>query len=108
LYFIKELHSLLIADKSYDKIGMIDIMEIMEHPRLAFIISCMIGFGLAAMMRPLCKGPDCIVIRGPEVGQFQNSVYQIGDGCYEFKIKTEKCPVDRTGLIKTFSFIDIN
>jgi len=48
------------------------------------------------------------VIRGPEVGQFQNSVYQIGDGCYEFKIKTEKCPVDRTGLIKTFSFIDID
>jgi hypothetical protein len=87
---------------------MIDIIEIMEYPRLAFIISCVIGFGLAAMMRPLCKGPDCIVIRGPEVSQFQNNVYQIGEGCYEFKVKPVQCPKDRTGLIKTFSFVDMD
>ena len=66
---------------------MLDLMELMEHPRIAFILSCVIGFGLAAMMRPLCKGPDCIIIRGPDVVKFQNTVYQIGEGCYEFKVK---------------------
>jgi hypothetical protein len=86
---------------------MLDFMETMNHPKLAFIISCLIGFGLAAMMRPLCKGPDCIVIRGPEVSQFKDSVYQIGEGCYEFKVKTTECPADKTGLVKTFSFADV-
>lgn len=79
----------------------------MEHPRLAFIISCLIGFGLASMMRPLCKGPDCIVIRGPEIASFQDSVYQIGESCYEFKVKTMSCPADKQGLVKTFSFADM-
>jgi len=85
---------------------MLDLMGIMEHPRLAFIISCVIGFGLAAIMRPICKGPDCIIIRGPEVVKFQNTVYQFGESCYEFKVKPVTCPVDRSDLVKTLSFAD--
>jgi hypothetical protein len=87
---------------------MINILEAMEHPKVAFIISCVIGFGLAAIMRPLCKGPDCIVLRGPEISQFKDAVYQIGEGCYEFKVKAVQCPKDRVGLIKTFSFADVD
>ena len=85
---------------------MLDLMELMEHPRIAFILSCVIGFGLAAMMRPLCKGPDCIIIRGPDVVKFQNTVYQIGEGCYEFKVKPVFCPADKKDVVKTVSFAD--
>jgi hypothetical protein len=64
----------------------------MEIPWLAAFVSFMIGFGIAAMFRPLCNGPECYVIHGPPVADVLHKVYQMGERCVEFTTEVVDCP----------------
>lgn len=68
---------------------------------LAAFVSFMIGFGIAAMFRPLCNGPECIVIHGPPVKDVVDKVYQMGEKCVEFTTEVITCPADGTDVVKT-------
>jgi hypothetical protein len=76
----------------------------MKNPAVGFLFSFILGLGLAAMFRPICKGPECVVMRGPAVQDIRNAVYQFGSKCVEFKTKTVECPKD--GVVDTVSFAD--
>lgn len=81
---------------------MVDYWSVMEEPWLAGIISFLIGFGIAAMFRPLCNGAECIVVNGPPVKEVVDKVYQMGAKCVEFTTEVVDCP--RTGegeVVKT-------
>lgn len=77
----------------------------MEVPWLAAFVSFMIGFGVAAMFRPLCNGPECIVIHGPPVKDVVNKVYQMGEKCVEFTTEVVTCPADGKDLVKTVEHV---
>lgn len=84
---------------------MFDWMSIMKIPGIPFLISIVLGFGIAALFRPVCKGPDCVVIRGPPVQEIRNAVYQFGDKCVEFRTKAISCPKEGE-IVDTVSFAD--
>lgn len=72
-------------------------------------MSCIVGFGIAALFRPMCKGADCVVLRGPPVNQMRDAVYQIGGKCHEFKPKAVTCPTDpNVKTVETFSFAAVD
>lgn len=73
----------------------------MENPLFAGFLSFMIGFGIAAMFRPLCNGPECIVLHGPPVRDVINKVYQMGEKCVEFTTEVVECPADEKDVVKT-------
>jgi hypothetical protein len=74
---------------------------LMEKPWIAAFVSFMLGFGIAAMFRPLCNGPECIVIHGPPVKDVINKVYQMGEKCVEFSTEVVTCPTDGKDVVKT-------
>lgn len=88
---------------------MIDWMSIMEIPGMACLISVLLGFGLAAIFRPVCKGPDCLIIRGPPVNEIRGSVYQFGTKCIEFVPKPVACPPkdSKSEVVETLVFADM-
>jgi hypothetical protein len=71
---------------------MANYWTLMENPLLAALVSFMIGFGIAAMFRPLCQGSECVVINGPPVSDVVNKVYQMGEKCVEFTTEVVNCP----------------
>ena len=77
----------------------------MENPWLAAFLSFLIGFGIAAMFRPMCKGADCLVLHGPPVHDVINKVYQMGEKCVEFTTEVTECPADGKDLVKTVQMI---
>lgn len=85
---------------------MFNFIEIIDRPGFATIISVVLGFGLAAIFRPLCKGPDCLIIRGPPVNEIRGAVYQFGTKCVEFDAKAVECPPKdgKTAVVDTMSF----
>lgn len=78
---------------------------IMENCWAAMFISFMIGFGLAAMFRPMCNGPECIVLHGPPVKDVVDKVYQMGAKCVEFTTEVVECPADKSDVVKTVQFV---
>ena len=78
----------------------------LEHDSIAVLLSCIVGFGIAALFRPMCKGGDCVVLRGPPVNEMRDVVYQIGGKCHEFKPKAVACPTDpKVETVDTVSFV---
>lgn len=87
-----------------------DLESFLKVPGLAALISFVIGFGIAAIFRPLCKGPDCLIIRGPPVNDIRGAVYQFGTKCVEFVAKAVECPPkeSKKEIVETLVFADYN
>jgi len=49
-----------------------------------YILSIILGFGLATLFRVACKGNKCVTFRAAPVDQVDGSVYKFGDTCYTF------------------------
>jgi len=87
---------------------MYDLDSVLKVPGLCTLISLVIGFGLACIFRPLCKGPECVIIRGPPVGDVRGSVYQFGSKCVEFLAKPIECPKNSAvPVVETITFAEM-
>jgi hypothetical protein len=84
----------------------LSVKELLGAPGVPAFLSFMFGIGVAAMFRPICKGPDCLVVRGPPVNDIRNAVYQFGNKCVEFKTKAMECPAKSGEVVDTVSFVD--
>jgi hypothetical protein len=78
---------------------------LMENTVVAAAVSFLIGFGIAAMFRPMCRGADCIVVHGPPVKDVIDKVYQMGEKCVEFTTEVVECPAAGQDLVKTVQFV---
>jgi hypothetical protein len=89
-------------------VRMFNLVELLNIPGFSTLISLILGFGLAAMFRPLCKGAECVILRGPPVGEIRGAVYQYGSKCVEFDAKPVECPIGKSSVpvIETMIFAD--
>ena len=87
-----------------------DLASFLKVPGLAALISFVIGFGIAAIFRPLCKGPDCLIVRGPPIDNIRGSVFMFGTKCIEFVAKPVECPTktSKNPAVETLVFADYN
>ena len=74
--------------------------EILKTEKFALLFSFIIGFGLVAMLIPVCKGEECFVKKAPSVDDMKKSTYHIGSKCYQFVPEVVTCPA--TGVIESF------
>jgi hypothetical protein len=81
--------------------------SLLDNPWLAALLSFFIGFGIAAMFRPLCRGPECIVLHGPPVKDVIDKVYQMGEKCVEFTTEVVECPAEGE-IVKTVQRVASN
>jgi hypothetical protein len=87
---------------------MFDLAAILKIPHMGTLLSLVLGFGIAAMFRPMCKGPDCLILRGPPVSEIRGAVYQFGSKCVEFVPKAVSCPPpnSKATVVDTLTFVD--
>ena len=85
-------------------------LKVMEIPGFSTLLSIVLGFGIAAMFRPLCKGSECVILRGPPVGDIRGSVYQYGKKCVEFNAKPVPCPTENSTIpvVETMTFAEMS
>ena len=74
--------------------------EILKTEKFATMFSFIIGFGLIAILIPVCKGDQCFLKKAPSVEEMKNTTYHIGKNCYQFTSETVECPAE--GAIEAF------
>lgn len=74
--------------------------EIFKTEKFAILFSFVVGFGLIAVLIPVCKGDQCFVQKAPSVDEMKKATYKIGSKCYQFTPEPMECPVD--GVIEAF------
>lgn len=78
------------------------IGEILKSKKFNFVFSVLLGLGLAAILRPACKGDQCLVLKAPPVHEVESSTYQLGTRCFQFKVESQEC--NKAGkVIEAFS-----
>ena len=71
----------------------VKIESILHSELFNILFSFIVGAGIVAIVRPLCKGDECKTTKAPPVKDWENAVYRIGADCHEYTVKTVACPV---------------
>ena len=56
-----------------------------------YLISIILGIGLASIFRKVCKDRNCMVFKGPKIDEIKGQTYIYNDKCYSFKEKAHQC-----------------
>ena len=67
------------------------VEDFLSNDKGKIIISIIWGLGLAALFRKVCKGRNCIVIKGPKPQELENKIFQFENKCYIYDSMATKC-----------------
>lgn len=56
-----------------------------------YIMSALLGFGLASLFREVCKDKNCLIFKAPPLDEIENKIYKQNGKCYTYKPETAKC-----------------
>lgn len=56
-----------------------------------FIISLLLGLGLATLFRKACKDKNCIVFNGPVISDVEGKIYKYGEKCFTYIPTPTQC-----------------
>lgn len=63
-----------------------------------YIMSVILGFGLATLFRAACKGKNCIIKRAPPTEEIDGKTYKFGDKCYKYSMSSQQCDAKKESL----------
>jgi hypothetical protein len=63
-----------------------------------YLMSLLLGLGLATLFRSVCKGTRCNVIKAPPMEEIDGQIYKIDEKCYEMKTNPITCDSKRKTL----------
>ena len=56
-----------------------------------YIISMLLGLGLATLFRRACNERNCIKFIAPPLSKIANQIFKFNDKCYTFDSQAESC-----------------
>ena len=56
-----------------------------------YIMSAILGFGLATLFRAVCKDKNCIVRKAPLNDEIEGKTFKFEDKCYKYTKTVQKC-----------------
>ena len=65
--------------------------DILNDEKGKILISIIWGFGLATLFKRVCKGRNCIIIKGPKPEELENKVFKFDDKCFSYKAESTSC-----------------
>ena len=68
------------------------MFEFLKSERFSMIASFILGLGLMSVLKPICKGDECKILKAPPLEEVANSTYQLGAKCYQFRSQPISCP----------------
>ena len=62
-----------------------------------YMMSILLGFGLASLFRTVCKNKDCLIFHAPPLEQINDKIYRSPDKkgkCVSYKPVATKCSIN--------------
>lgn len=56
-----------------------------------YIISILLGLGLATLFRRACKERDCLIFRAPSLEKIKGKIFKFENKCYSFSENAQAC-----------------
>ena len=62
-----------------------------------YIMSVLLGFGIASLFKLVCKGDDCFIYMAPQTLD-KNDIYKINNKCYQFNNVSTTCDKNKKSV----------
>lgn len=59
-----------------------------------YVISIILGFGLATLFRKVCNERNCLIFKALKINTIENKIYRFDNSCY--KVKHKQVPYDKS------------
>jgi len=56
-----------------------------------YIMSMLLGFGLASLFRTICKDKNCLIFHAPPLDQFKDKIYKSNGKCVKYNHVPTMC-----------------
>jgi hypothetical protein len=76
---------------NYIEDQMFNLKRLLNTELGKFLISIILGIGLATLFRKTCKDKQCIMFNGPVISEVDGKTYQFGEVCYKYNLKPHTC-----------------
>lgn len=67
------------------------IRRLLYSKNSKYIISIILGFGLAALFRKSCNKRSCLLFKGAKIKKIKNQVFKYNNKCYKFNHNATSC-----------------
>jgi hypothetical protein len=69
----------------------LNLGKFVHTERGKFIMSILLGFGLASLFRVACKGDNCVEFRAAPLDDIKGKIYKSGRKCVKYNPVATKC-----------------
>jgi len=56
-----------------------------------YLMSILLGFGLASLFRTICKDQNCLIFHAPPLDNFKDKIYKNNGKCIKYNPIATKC-----------------
>ena len=56
-----------------------------------YLMSVILGLGLATFFRKICSGKNCVVSKAPPLEEIEDKIYKFDGKCYKLEKNAEQC-----------------
>ena len=56
-----------------------------------YLMSVILGLGLATFFRKICSGKNCVVSKAPPLEEIEDKIYKFDKKCYKLEKNAEQC-----------------
>lgn len=56
-----------------------------------YVMSILLGLGLATLFRRVCNDRSCLVFHAPHINKIKGQIFDFDGKCYTFEEKAERC-----------------
>ena len=56
-----------------------------------YILSVILGLGLASLFRTVCKDKNCLVFKAPPLEETKDTIFKYDNKCYKYSPVSVKC-----------------
>jgi hypothetical protein len=68
-----------------------NLIHLLNNKMGKYIISFLLGLGLASLFRVACKDKNCVLLKSHNDDEFNKKIYKIDNKCYRFNQVSTKC-----------------
>jgi len=71
------------------------VKQIINSKEGKYIISIILGLGLATMFREVCKDKTCMVFKAVGEKEIKDKIYKYDNKCYKYSLKSSSCNTNK-------------
>ena len=64
-----------------------------------YVTSLLLGLGLAAIFRTVCKGDNCIIFYAPPIEDIEDKIFKQDGKCYSYQMVSTKCDANKKDVL---------